>query len=247
MTAFVTPCAARLMPFSHSAFISTRARAPALPRTRAASLQIPTCCAAPAAPADDKDDFLERIRSINRTMSEAGADSDDVTHLVKLARDDSNAQVRYAALSRLAALDPPGEESAAGGAILEAARKALTGDSEPSCRAAAADLIAGLRLMDGFDDLVEAFNNTPDWVLRFSIVAGVGEMKHPLAFQFLSEVLDLDNNEVLVTTACIGALGDLGDPQAIPIVQKFLDHEEESVRDRAQMAMSVLSGDSKSE
>lgn len=115
---------------------------------------------ATAAPTGEKDDFLERIRSINR-VDETSPTVDQVALLVTMIRDDPNPQVRYAAISRLSNVNREADGvSQKLQDVLDAARKALTTDAEPSCRSAAADLIAGLKLNDGFEDLINVFNET---------------------------------------------------------------------------------------
>lgn len=216
--------------------------------------------------------FLERIRLINK-VSDAPTE-DQVTSLISLARTDPNAQVRYTALSRLSNVDvaSPGVQQHTDD-ILAIARNALQGDSEPSCRSAAADLIAGLRLNDGFDDLVAAFNNdSADWVLKFSICAGVGYMRHPQSYDFLSSVLaqkkvEWKEDEIkqqkiaagelppppppsptdlvpvddsLLVAACVGALGDLGDQRALPLVKEFIAHPDSAISERAKHSCDQL-------
>lgn len=196
----------------------------------------------------EKDDYMERIRSITR-VDELPSIAEQVAHLVPLATEDANQQVRYAAISRLSNLDASRLSEEDGKTVLQAARHALKEDKEPSCQAAAADLIAGLRLYDGFDDLVTTFNETSDWVLKFSIAAGVGEMHHPQSYEFLQGVLEHyseDSNDALLIAAAIGALGDLGDERGVSVVEKYLDHPDSSIQDRARIAHDRLSSSSSS-
>lgn len=188
-------------------------------------------------------DYIERIRAINR-VEETTFTSLEIQQLVKLVTDDGNQQVRYAAISRLSNLDSTRLSADDSRNVLHAARYALANDKEPSCKAGAADLIAGLQLTDGFDDLIDTFAATDDWMLKFSIAAGLGEMGDPRAFDFLKGVLetDVDEQEFLLITAAIGSLGELGDDRALPVIEKFLKHEDSSIQERAQIAYDVLSG-----
>lgn len=191
----------------------------------------------------ESSDYLSRIRGIAK-VDEMTSTSAQVSQLVKLTTEDSNSQVRYAAISRLSNLDASRLTDEDSQNVLQAARYTLINDKEPSCQAAAADLIAGLRLADGFDDLVQAFNSTSDWVLKFSIAAGVGEMRHPKAFDFLKGVLDNDSGEskdYLLIAAAIGALGDLGDPRGASVIEKYLEHPDSSIQGRARIAKDLLS------
>lgn len=193
------------------------------------------------------DDYLQRIRAINR-VEETTSTGTQVDHLVRLAKEDANPQVRYAAISRLSNLDPVRLSAEGSDAVLQVARHALENDKEPSCKAGAADLIAGLKLTDGFDDLIQVFKTTDDWMLKFSVAAGLGEMGDERAFDFLVDILEVGGGEAeyLLITAAIGSLGELGDKRALPVIEKYLDHQDESIQERAQIAHSMLSADASS-
>lgn len=186
------------------------------------------------------DDFLERIRGINR-IEEISAVSDRLSVLVPIATEDPNQQVRYAAISRISNFDAASLSDDDGRRVLDAARSVMLNDKESSCQSAAADLIAGLKLKDGFDDLVDMFNRTSDWMLKFSIAAGLGEMGDPKAYDFLVSVLNNEEEQdFLLIAAAIGALGELGDKRGIAVVEKFLSNEDSSIQERAKIAHSML-------
>lgn len=192
-------------------------------------------------------DFVERIRGVSSLASsegDASAVAERVSALLPLAVDDSSGQVRFCALSALAAQPADKLDDAQRSVLLDAARGVLRDDSEMTCRCGAADVIAALKLNDGFNDLVVAYRSeAADWMLRLSIVAGMGEMAHAEAFAFLSDVVDPDAfaaKEPLVLAAAVGALGDLGDPRALPIVERFVGVEDEAVRERASIAKQML-------
>lgn len=189
-------------------------------------------------------DFVKRIKGVNEVRTRISATPDVVSALLPLiSGSEDNPQVRYMAVSQLAGL--PADEIAEdqGKMILDACMAMVREDTDPSCQAGAADAIAGLKLVEGFDVLVETFNTTSDWMLRFTIAAGVGVMGHPRSFEFLSAVLDsaAPEGDELLVTATIGALADLGDPQGLPIVLKYLDHPDVSVKERAGIAKEILS------
>ncbi|CAN8064193.1 unnamed protein product [Agarophyton chilense] len=191
-------------------------------------------------------DSLERIRGINRS-SELKSTSDIVFRLVPIATSDGNQQVRYVAISRLAGLEPSSLSDDDKESLLTAARFILVNDKEPTCQAGAADLIAGLRLSEGFDDLVDTFNTTSDWMLKFSIAAGLGEMGVPKAFDFLVSILDSESEEnFLLVSAAIGSLGELGDERALPMIERYLVSEEQSIKERAVIAHEMLVKDKNS-
>lgn len=187
------------------------------------------------------EDSAERLRAVTR-IDEVKSVSEQVEILVPIAETDKNPQVRYTAISRLSNFNPQALSASEGALILETARSVLASDEEPTCQAGAADLIAGLKLQDGFDDLVETFNSTKDWMLKFSIAASMGEMSNPKSFEFLETVLNGEEElEGLVLVGAIGSIGELGDARGIPLLEKYMNHEDASVKERAEMAMELLS------
>lgn len=201
-------------------------------------------------------DFLERLRGITTLTTRAvsskteGA-SERVSALLPLARSDGQSQVRFAALGALASQPREALDDTTLAQVLEVCRAILSGDKEPSCRCGAADAIAALGLHDGFKDLVDALGSAEaDWMLKLSILAGLGEMQHPDAFELLASVVEPEgvrheeaHNEPLVYAAAVGALGDLGDERALPIVKRVAEEaSDEAVRERAKIAADMLAG-----
>lgn len=187
----------------------------------------------------ESEDFLERIRAVNR-MDELGV-SERVAALVRMATADKNQQVRYAALGRLAGMLPGDVSVEDKQVVLDAARLVLLNDKEVSCQAVAADVIAGMKLTEGFEDLVAAFERSSDWMLRLSIAAGMGEMGDERAFEFLKGVLEGEGDPLLMAAA-LGAVGELGDERGVAVVERFLESEDVSIRERAAMAHNNLLG-----
>jgi HEAT repeat protein len=205
--------------------------------------------AASAASADsDEDllaspDFVKRMRGVNEVRTRCSTASEIIGLLVPLIAADSNPQVRYVAVSQVAGLNADEVSAEDGKRVLDVCLSMLSKDTDPSCQAGAADAIAALKLRDGFDALVDAFNSTSDWMLRFTIASGIGVLDHPRSFEFLTAVLEAaqpEGDELLIT-ATIGALADLGTVEALPIVGKYLDHPDVSVKERAKIAHDTLS------
>lgn len=199
-------------------------------------------------------DFVERIRAATSlSSSEVIADLDGTPERVKtllpVAQNDSHSQVRFVALSALAAQPADALSPDLRDQVLAVCRNVLAEDKEPSCRCGAADAIAALRLNDGFDDLVAAYNSEgADWMLRLSIVAGMGEMQNEKSFEMLASVVNPEGelyeyakSEPLVLAAAVGALGDLGDMRALPLVSSLAkEGQDEAVRERATIAVQML-------
>jgi HEAT repeat protein len=192
------------------------------------------------------DDYGDRLRAVNQLRDLDLAAAFD---LAQLAAHDGNARVRYAAISQLASL---GQHDLA--TVEPLLRRALTNDPEPDVQAAAADAIGGLQLRSAYADLASVYHNSGEWLVQFSIVAALGELGEPQAFDLLQEAVRSDND--LVITAAIGALGELQDERAIPILLNFVAHPDWQVRHRlvqalaqfpqpaAQAALNTLAADS---
>ncbi len=152
---------------------------------------------------------------------------------------DSNARVRYDAASRLGSVGHC--DLAQTEALL---RQLLREDPETDVRAAAADAIAALKLTAAYDDLMAAYAaaTAPDgWLLRFSIVAALGELGDRRARDFLLQTLAGDNS--LLALAALGALGDLGDREVLPQLLALVHHEDWQMRHRLVQVVVALGGD----
>ena len=155
--------------------------------------------------------------------------------LVRVACGDSDTRVRYAAVSQLSSL---GQENLAKSE--EILRDRLLNDSEPDVQAAAADSLGGLQLADAFEDLQQVYRSTPEWLVKMSIVAAMGELGDSRAFSLLEDALKSDNE--LIQTMAIGAFGELGRPEAVPLLIPFSDRDDWQVRFKLVQALSQLGG-----
>lgn len=185
------------------------------------------------------EDYVERLRGAARVK--ALPEPERLNALINLCND-SNSQVRYTAVSGLSGFESSSLSEEEGKRLLEVMRKLMYDDGESSVQAAAADVIAGLGLKEGFDDLVKLFGRTKDWMVKFSIVAGMGGMGEK-AFWFLKELV-VGEGEIdsLVLTGAIGALGDLGDPRGLELVEAYLESKDTSVKERAKISYDMLKG-----
>ncbi len=169
--------------------------------------------------------FGDRIQGINALREMAAADA---FALLLTVLDDPNVRVRYAAVSLLASVGQVDLPQS-----LELLRAALR-DPEMDVVAAAADAIAGLRLHDGYPDLRDLYQETTDWIVRFSIVSALGELGDPRGFEILEHALQ--SKDALLVPAAIGALGELGDPQAIALIMPYVTDPDWQVRHRVLQA-----------
>lgn len=177
------------------------------------------------------DDYGDRLRAVNQMRE---LDSSDAFELVQLAANDGNARVRYAAISQIASL---GQQDIA--TVEPLLRRSLTEDPDPDVQAAAADTIGGLKLKSAYPELAKLYHSTDEWLVKFSIVAALGELGEPQAFDLLQEALSSDNE--LIATAAIGALGELGDRRALPLLLNYTTHPDWQVRHRLVQALAQFS------
>ena len=173
------------------------------------------------------DDLGARLRGINQLRD---IDPALAFELIQTAVSDRNARVRYAAISQFSELGKQDREKA-----LDILKRALHEDPEADVQAAAADSIGALGLKTAYADLAQVYHNTSEWLLKMSIVACLGELGAPEAFDLLSEALTADNSLLVVTA--IGALGELQDNKAVPLLLPFAENEDWQVRHRLVQAL----------
>ncbi|MBE9159073.1 HEAT repeat domain-containing protein [Nodosilinea sp. LEGE 06152] len=177
------------------------------------------------------DDYGDRLRAVNQLRELA---PEEAFELVQLAANDGNARVRYAAISQISSL---GQQDIA--TVEPLLLRSLTSDPEPDVQAAAADTIGGLKLKSAYPELAALYHSTEEWLVKFSIVAALGELGEPNAFELLQEALGSDNE--LIATAAIGALGELGDRRALPLLLNHTSHPDWQVRHRLVQALAQFS------
>ena len=178
----------------------------------------------------DSQDYGNRIQGINQLRQLPAAQAFPL--VVPLVKDDS-ARVRYAAVSLFDTLGGENPQLA-----LELLRDRLHNDSEVDVQSAAADALAALKFPDAFEDLQQVYQQTSEWLLQFSIVAALGEMGDPRAFDLLKDALARDNH--LLQTASIGAFGDLGNTDAVPLIIPFATNTDWQIRLRVAQSLGRL-------
>jgi HEAT repeat protein len=174
------------------------------------------------------ENFGDRLSAINQLRQ---IDPAIAFELIQPATADPSVRVRYAAVSQIATLGQQNRQVA-----LDVLRRSLLEDPEPDVQAAAADSLGALKLTEAFEDMQSVYERTPEWLVKFSIVAALGELGEPKAFQLLEQALQSDNE--LVKTAAIGALGELADERAISLLQPYATDTDWQVRHRVVQAMS---------
>ncbi|HEY9846142.1 MAG TPA: HEAT repeat domain-containing protein, partial [Candidatus Caenarcaniphilales bacterium] len=149
----------------------------------------------------------DRLRGVNQLRL---LDPAIAYKLIQTAFTDASARVRYAAVSQMSSL---GNQNLAEALIT--LRDCLN-DPEPDVQAAAADSLGALKLTQAFEDLQHLYQSTPEWLVKFSIVAALGELGDPRGFELLKEALN--SGQDMVQAAAIGSLGDLGDRRAVALL-----------------------------
>jgi HEAT repeat protein len=180
----------------------------------------------------DSADYGDRIRGLNQLR----ALPDEVAFvLIQPLVNDSNARVRYAAISQFDRLGQQNETVA-----WELLRDRLRNDPEIDVKSAAADAIGTLKLPEAFEELQQTYFQTQEWLLQMSIIATLGELGDPRGLELLKASLSNENEMVL--TAAIGAIGELGDPQAVEWIAPFAAHPDWQIRYRLAQALGHLKG-----
>ncbi|MBT9316534.1 phycobilisome degradation protein NblB [Leptothoe spongobia] len=174
------------------------------------------------------EDLGQRLRAVNllRELEPAVA-----FELIQTVINDSSSRVRYAAISQFSNLGTQNKETA-----LTILRAALYHDPEADVQAAAADSIGALQLIEAYDDLVVAYNNTSEWIVQMSIIACLGELGFSRGFELLEQALQSES--ALVSLTAIGALGELKDPRGVPLLLPFVESDDWQVRHRLAQALS---------
>jgi HEAT repeat protein len=71
-------------------------------------------------------------------------------------------------------------------------------------------------------------------------VAAVGVIEEPRAFELLETALQDENS--LIQTIAISALGELGDRRAVPLLVPYVTNSDWQIRHRVAQALSRLGG-----
>uniref|UniRef100_A0A7S0ZD42 Phycocyanin alpha phycocyanobilin lyase n=1 Tax=Timspurckia oligopyrenoides TaxID=708627 RepID=A0A7S0ZD42_9RHOD len=181
----------------------------------------------------NSEDGGDRARGINQARF---LPPDQCLEAILTMVKDANPQLRYAAVSQLSVAGKADPERS-----FEILKDIVATDKEPTVQAAAADVISSLKLPGCYELLDELYGNTNDWMLRFSIISGLGEMGDPRAYELLIDALkNAGEEEPLIKIAALGALGELGDVRALDTIRGFVDDSDSIVADRASFAIGLL-------
>ncbi|MER3492216.1 MAG: phycocyanin alpha phycocyanobilin lyase [Mastigocladus sp. ERB_26_2] len=176
------------------------------------------------------EDLGDRLRAVNQIRQ---LEPTIGFELIQNAINDSNSRVRYSAVSQFDTLG--GQDLDLSLSIL---RDRLLNDPEPDVQAAAADCLGALKLKAAFEDLQQLYQTSNEWIVKFSIIATLGELGDSRSFELLQQALSSDNE--LVQTAAISSLGDLGDTQAVPLLAPYATNPDWQIRYRVAQALGRL-------
>jgi HEAT repeat protein len=171
-------------------------------------------------------DLGDRLRGVNQLRQ---LDPAIAFELIQAPVIDGNTRVRYAAMSQLASLGSQNSQ------VSLKLLKAGLFDPEPDVQSAAADSISALKLTEAYSDLEKLYRRSSEWLVKFSIVAALGELGEPRSFELLSEALQSDNE--LLQTAAIGSLGELRDGRAVALLIPFATNSDWQIRYRVVQAL----------
>lgn len=179
------------------------------------------------------EDLGERLRAVNQIRELE--DHAIAFELAQSAVQDRNARVRYSAVSQMDTLGGQNLQLS-----LDLLRDRLLNDPEPDVQAAAADCLGALKLTEAYTDLEQMYHNTTEWLVKFSIVATLGELGDPRSFDLLKYALESDND--LVKTAAVSSLGDLNDPRGVELLAPHAKNSDWQIRYRVAQALRKLGG-----
>lgn len=179
------------------------------------------------------EDLGERLRAINQARP---LPPEQALEVLWRGCEDTNARVRYAAVSQLGTLTLPDPSLP-----LPLLLGLLKQDPEFDVRAAAAAALGDLKQPQVLPDLLQAYQAEPEWLAQFSIIAALGELGNPEAFETLAQALSTGNE--LIRTAAAAALGDLADPRAIPVLVSRLTDPDWQLRYRITLALARIGGE----
>ncbi|TBR57304.1 HEAT repeat domain-containing protein [Mastigocladus laminosus UU774] len=178
------------------------------------------------------EDLGDRLRAVNQIRE---LEPTIGFELIQNAINDNNSRVRYSAVSQFDTLG--GQDLDLSLSLL---RDRLLNDPEPDVQAAAADCLGALKLRAAFEDLQQLYETSNEWIVKFSIIATLGELGEPRSFDLLQQALSSDNE--LVQTAAISSFGDLGNTQAIPLLAPYATNLDWQIRYRVAQALGRLKG-----
>ncbi|MBF2006941.1 phycobilisome degradation protein NblB [Chlorogloeopsis fritschii PCC 9212] len=178
------------------------------------------------------EDLGDRLRAVNQIRQ---LEPTIGFELIQNAINDSNSRVRYSAVSQFDTLGGQNLDLS-----LNVLRDRLLNDPEPDVQAAAADCLGALKLDAAFEDLQNLYQTSNEWIVKFSIIAALGELGDPRSFDLLRQALSSDNE--LVQTAAISSFGELGNTQAIPLLTPYANNPDWQVRYRVVQALASLGG-----
>jgi len=115
------------------------------------------------------------------------------------------------------------------------AMRAALADDDGNVRAAAAENLGRLAAIDAVPDLLTAMD-TPDLLLRFTILEALGQMNAPVPAERLLQFRD----DRLLRKALVDCLGRVGDAKAVPYLVQCLGDSMRNVREAAALALSRL-------
>ncbi|MDM9380944.1 HEAT repeat domain-containing protein [Chlorogloeopsis sp. ULAP01] len=178
------------------------------------------------------EDLGDRLRAVNQIRQ---LEPTIGFELIQNAINDSNSRVRYSAVSQFDTLGGQDLDLS-----LNVLRDRLLNDPEPDVQAAAADCLGALKLDAAFEDLQNLYQTSNEWIVKFSIIAALGELGDPRSFDLLRQALSSDNE--LVQTAAISSFGELGNTQAVPLLTPYANNPDWQVRYRVVQALASLGG-----
>ncbi len=169
----------------------------------------------------------DRLQALNQLKT---VPAEAAVPLVKTVLRDPHVPVRSLAIMTLA--QNPSPDS------YEILRALMEQDEDYSTRAEAAAALGTLADPRAFQPLVRAFLEDESWLVQYSAVVSLGNLKQIQAQDTLRQALDCP--EPMIQMAVIAALGEIGDLGAVERLLEFAAAEDWLIRERLAYALGTL-------
>jgi HEAT repeat protein len=114
----------------------------------------------------------------------------------------------------------------------------LNNDKDASVRAEAAGALGAYGDLNAAEHLVRAYYEDIDWIVRYSAVVSLGQLRDERGYAVLRHALASETE--MIRDAAISALGELGDARALDVLLPLVASTEPEVRRRVAQALGLI-------
>lgn len=172
-------------------------------------------------------DFRQRVRAL---LSLRDASPETVAPLAEISIRDTHVQMRSYTCMLLG--KKPSETA------YQLLIEALQSDQDQGVRADAAGALGALKDVRAWEYLMRAYYEDTEWIVRYSALVSLGNLADPRTYDVFVAALTSDNE--LLQQAALGALGELRQEQAVPLLLPFVNHADWMMRQKTAIALSQI-------